>query len=157
MGKTCPFAILLNNRYSGIIIVIIVALIAGGAWYRNTLRNTDLDFADVVIEDVTPEDLELHIIKGKPGVLEFYTKSCPFCVKIEQELKQLKANYGGQIFVVKINAEVHSQKAVKHDIRGVPTLVFFDSEGKSVGSLAGYRNFEEIVETLVGLDLVKQR
>ncbi|MGI6164184.1 MAG: thioredoxin family protein [Bacillota bacterium] len=155
MSNTCPFAILLGGRFRWVVVVILLVAIASGIWYWNLARTRNLGLGDVVIEDIAPDGMSKYIPGSKPVILEFYTKSCPYCVKIEPELKEIKAKYGDKVLVLKMNAEVFPQEASRYEIRGVPTLVFLDQAGKPQATAAGYRDFEGIQEILQGLGFVK--
>jgi thioredoxin-related protein len=53
---------------------------------------------------------------------------------------------------IKVNAEKDRSLAAKYKVRGFPTLVFVDGEGKEVGRLVGYRaadRFLKDVEKIV--------
>ncbi len=154
MGKTCPFAGLSGYRY-GWVILLVFALALVGGWYRGRQRTPEQSLSGPTVKDIDPEELESLLSGGKPGVLEFYTKGCPFCVKIEPELAKLKDTYGEEVFVVKMNAEIHPQEAAKYEVRGVPTLIFFDSTGHTKRGLAGYRDFAIMSEMLKELEFVK--
>ena len=77
-------------------------------------RVPESDSGETTIEDIAPEDLTAYLTGDKRGILEFYTNSCPYCVMIEPELEELKAKYGEEIFIVKINAERYLMRLVWH-------------------------------------------
>lgn len=106
------------------------------------------------VADVSPEAFAQIASQGKPGILEFYTNSCPWCAKVEPELAKVKASYGEKVFVVKMNAEKYLSEASKHELTGVPTLLFFDAKGAPSVKVSGYRDFSGIVEVLKNLKWV---
>ncbi len=153
--NTCPLAVLTSNRYFRIVALFLVLLVAVG-WYWNMSRVPEPEQqVEITIEDIAPEDLSSYFTGNKRGILEFYTKSCPYCVMIEPELQALKAEYGEQIFIVKINAERYPDEASKYGIRGVPTLIFLDESGNTKASLAGYRDAEGILRILQHLGFIE--
>ncbi len=154
MNNTCPLAIFSGGRFRWVAAVLLLAALAAGL-YWNMARTRNLALGDVVIEDIAPDGMSKYVPGNKPVVLEFYTKSCPYCVKIEPELREIKAKYGDKVFVLKMNAEVFPQEASRYQIRGVPTLVFLDPAGKPQAIAAGYRDFEGIHDILQGLGFVK--
>jgi len=107
------------------------------------------------VADVTPQSMAMRLRERKPGILEFYTASCPYCRKIEPVLTRINAEYSDQIFMVKMNAEKYPDEAGKYRIPGVPALVFFDSEGHPKALVAGYRDFQNLTEILKGLKFIE--
>lgn len=149
-----PSAALAGNRYFRIVALALVLLVAAG-WYWNMSRVPESDSGETTIEDIAPEDLTAYLTGDKRGILEFYTNSCPYCVMIEPELEELKAKYGEEIFIVKINAERYPDEASEYGIRGVPMLIFLDESGNAKASLAGYRDAEGIARILRHLGFIE--
>lgn len=97
------------------------------------------------------EALQLAKKEGKPIFLDISASWCGPC-------KMLKANtfpdskVGGFYNSNFINVAVDGEKgegielAHKYKIRGYPTLLFLDAEGKVVAQTAGYRNPEQFIE-----------
>ena len=107
-------------------------------WYLWEARLSEPAAAGTVAE-VTPETFSELIEQGKPVVLEFYTNSCPWCEKIESGCTGQRCPRR-QGIVAKMNAEKHWAEASKYELSGVPTLVFFDADGRAVATAAGYRS-----------------
>lgn len=141
--------------YSRLVAVVLMVLVAAGAWYWNVARARKTEPGESTIHDVSPEDFIAYLAGDTPGILEFYTSSCPFCSMIEPELQKLKAEYGDEVFIVKMNAERYPHEASKYNVRGVPTLIFFDKSGNPKASLAGYRDAEGIADILRQLGFIK--
>jgi len=146
--RTCPS----KRRVIGAIILVIL-LASVWYWFSNRSLHREADGAGV--KDIDPESFSALAVRGKPGILEFYTTSCPYCKKIEPELAEVNAQYGAQIFVVKMNAEKYPDEAGKYQIPGVPTLIFFDAKGEPKVLAAGYRDVEGIVSILKNLNFVR--
>jgi thioredoxin 1 len=155
MKKTCPFTWIGRHRWIALLLLVILA--AAGIWYVGTVRSPSLEegTASRSILDVTDDTLDGYLSQGKPVVLEFYTKSCPYCVKMEPELSELNAKYSNKILVLKMNAELYPGTASAYKIQGVPTLLFFDAEGKLKKASPGYRKYSEIEGLLSDLGLIE--
>lgn len=107
------------------------------------------------LTDVDLEALSRLLASGKPGILEFYTTSCPYCKMMVPVLERIQREYGDRLFVVTMNAEKHPSEAGKYAIMGVPTVIVFDASGRTVGRLVGYRGYEEVLGALREYGLVR--
>ena len=153
MKNRCPFALLLSGRFRWVFIALLAAIVVGG-YYWGFHTSKVVDPQGVAVADVAPDQMADEILGDKPVLLELYTKSCPFCVKIEPELEKVKAKHGDKVSVVKMNAEIYPEEALKYQIRGVPTLVFIDASGNPEATAAGYRNSSDIEELLKQLGFI---
>ena len=131
-------------------------VVVGVFWVRtsNRFNSAGADPA-AEITDVGPQTLTQMLSLGKPGVLEFYTANCPYCMKIAPELAELDKQYGDRLFVVKMNAEKYPSEAVKYEVQGVPTLVYFDAAGVPKAVAPGYVTFDTMVKMLRQVKLVE--
>ena len=146
----------LSNGVSGrktVVLMLVLVLIVAVYWQLVSRRTSQGAGAEV--SEVTPAGLSQLLSSGKPGVLEFYTSSCPYCAKMATELARLSSSYGDKIFVVKLNAEKYVTEAVKYQVEAVPTLVYFDAAGRKLQVEAGYRDYKTLVQQLKDLGLVR--
>lgn len=134
-----------------VILVLLVLLAASATTWGVLRRRTE----PPGLTDVNPEALSRLLASGKPGILEFYTTSCPYCRMMVPVLERIRGEYGDHLFVVTMNAEKHPSEAGKYAIMGVPTVIVFDASGRTVGRLVGYRGYEEVVRALREYGLVK--
>ena len=74
-----------------------------------------------------------------PGllVLDVYTQSCVICRRLEPMVAAVALASGGAVRAHKIDAERHSEFALKYDIRGVPTLLLF-RDGRLIDRRSGF-------------------
>ncbi|HRC53306.1 MAG: thioredoxin family protein [Firmicutes bacterium] len=155
MKKTCPFAGMRKYRWIGVLLLL--AVVTSGVLYQlkvRAQRPAEGDPSESIL-DVTADTLNIYLTKGKPIVLEFYTKFCPYCARMEDELSELNAKYGDKILVLKMNAEMYPDTASAYKIQGVPTLVLFDAEGTVKETSPGYREYSEIEKLLMDLGLIE--
>lgn len=133
-------------------LMLALALIIVVFWNlsANRFKKTPVD----AIADVGPQTLSQMLVSGKAGILEFYTNACPYCVRMESELARVSSTYGADLFVVKMNSEKHASEAAKYKVTAVPTLIYFDSSGKTLATAVGYRDFEQLVRDLKQLQLI---
>ena len=155
MKKTCPFAGMKKYRWIGVILLL--AVVTSGVLYQlkvRAQRPSEADPSESVL-DVTADTLNIYLTKGKPVVLEFYTKICPYSARMEDELSKLSAKYGDRILVLKMNAEMYPDAVSAYNIQGVPTLVLFDAEGTIKKISPGYREYSEIEKLSMDLGLIE--
>lgn len=118
-------------------------------------RGKDLAAADDWVRDIDPAALGNILGQKKRVVLEFYTANCPYCLQIAPELSRVAREYSQLLTVVKMNAEKYPGEASRYRIPGVPTLVFFDTDGSAKLVAPGYRDYAGIVQILRNLEWVK--
>ncbi|HHY34083.1 MAG TPA: thioredoxin family protein [Firmicutes bacterium] len=131
--------------------LVLVVVAAGLFWYFRLDRR---ERSVAKVPDISPADFEKIINQGKPGILEFYTTSCPYCRLMVPVLEQLQADYGDRIFVVTMNAERYPSEAAKYEVPGVPALIFFDAQGKVADSVVGYHDYDAMVGVLKQLKFI---
>ena len=147
----------MSNGTSGrktVLLMLVLVLIVAVYWQMVSRRTTGQESGNEVA-DVTPAGLSQLLSSGKPGVLEFYTSSCPYCAKMATELARLSSSYGDKMFVVKLNAEKYVTEAIKYQVEAVPTLVYFDAAGRKLQVEVGYRDYKTLVQQLKDLGIVR--
>ncbi len=72
----------------------------------------------------------------QPVVVDFWAPWCSPCRMIAPILEKLAGEYGERIQVIKINTDENQELAMQHNVRGIPTLLFF-RDGQEVGRVVG--------------------
>lgn len=75
---------------------------------------------------------------GQPALIEFGAGYCPPCRLMEPILKAAEKDYKGRAAVVSIDVTKYPELATKAGVRVIPTLVFYDAEGREVARHVGY-------------------
>jgi thioredoxin 1 len=88
----------------------------------------------------------------KPVVVEFFSHSCPHCIKFAPVYTQLSNVIDGEARFVKIDVirnDANRNFAHSRGIRTVPTLEVF-YHGRVIGNIVGYHETQKIVHAVKG-------
>ena len=103
------------------------------------------------LEPSTAEAFQAALQSGRPTVVDFGGKTCPACIRLRPVLGALKDAHTGRINVLMMEVSDHRDLARQYKIRLIPTLIFFDAQGREVHRNAGFMNREEIEQVLSDL------
>lgn len=84
----------------------------------------------------------------KPVLVDFFATWCGPCQALAPILKQVKESLGDRITIVKIDVDKNQQMAAQYQVRGVPTMILFQS-GKQVWRQSGLVSKEEMIKTIL--------
>ena len=74
---------------------------------------------------------------GKPVVVDFWAPWCGPCRSIAPIIEELATAYEDRVIIGKYNVDDDTDLGVEYGIRNIPTLLFFDKEGKMVDKHVG--------------------
>jgi thioredoxin-like negative regulator of GroEL len=92
----------------------------------------------------------LHV--EEPVVVEFFSHSCPHCIKFGPVYTQLAEALDGEARFIKIDvlgSEANRALAHSRGVRTVPTLEVL-YRGRVIGSMVGYHEAKKVVPTVKG-------
>lgn len=69
-------------------------------------------------------------VPGMVTLVELGAKQCIPCKMQAPVLEALKREYAGRAAIVSIDVEIHPDETDKFDLRTIPTLIFYDAQGK---------------------------
>lgn len=95
--------------------------------------------------DITQIPLDRVLGKGKPTLAEFGWRTCIPCKAMKPILEELAVEYKDEVNVIIVEVYDHEDLSRRYGIRGIPTQIFFDKDGKEVARHAGYIAKEDIL------------
>jgi len=106
-----------------------------------TIYLTDADFRTKIIDYEKAK--QWKYLGDKPAVIDFYATWCGPCKTIAPMLEELADEYGGRIYVYKIDVDKETNLAATFNIRSIPTLFFIPMDGNPQ-IIQGARSKEEL-------------
>jgi thioredoxin 1 len=90
-----------------------------------------------------------ELINGKvPVLVDFHAEWCGPCKAQAPILEQLAKRVGEKARIIKVDVDRNPQVAQKYEVRGVPTLLIFQS-GKILWRGSGLRQADELEQRLL--------
>lgn len=99
-------------------------------------------------ESNTEEELKQALTSGKPVLVDFGANSCVPCRQLRPVLKEIRTEYSDKAKILVIDVYKYQNLAREHKVMLIPTLIFFDSQGKEVFRHVGILEKEKIVAKL---------
>lgn len=87
------------------------------------------------------------INKNKVVLIDFHAEWCGPCKSLAPILKDVKAELGDKISIIKVDVDKNQTLASKYQVRGVPTMLLFN-EGKQVWRESGVVPKQAILQEL---------
>ncbi len=88
------------------------------------------------------------IQSDKPVLVDFFATWCGPCQMLAPILKEVKANLGERISIIKIDVDKNQAVAAQYQVRGVPTMILFQN-GKQLWRQSGVLSKEDIIKVIV--------
>jgi thioredoxin 1 len=105
------------------------------------------------ISDISADSFHETILHAdEPVVVEFFSHSCPHCIRFKPVYEELSELLGGEARFFRIDVALNEENrdlAHTRGVRSVPTVEVF-YRGRVVGSLTGYHNIKKVSGTVNG-------
>jgi thioredoxin 1 len=105
------------------------------------------------LAEVTDQTFEAEILKSDlPVVIDFWAEWCAPCRQIAPIIKELAAEYGDRVKIVKMDIDANPSTPGQYGIRAIPTILAFKG-GQVVHQLQGARpkaDFDTMIKELIG-------
>lgn len=87
---------------------------------------------------------------GKPIMTDVFTESCGWCEKLDMETFSNTdvIALSKKFTCVKLDADKYPAIPDKYNVRGYPTILFFDSKGERIHTVIGYKNAENFLSEM---------
>ena len=90
-----------------------------------------------------------------PVLVEFTSLKCAPCKKMQPVIEKVKAEYTGRLTVEVYDVSKEKSLIDRFNLYGLPTEIFFDTNGKEVYRHLGAMSKEDITKKLKELKLIK--
>jgi thioredoxin 1 len=87
-------------------------------------------------------------VKGKVTMVDLGAASCIPCKMMAPILDKLAKRYEGKAAVVFIDLRYNREAVQQFEVRGIPTQIFFDKNGREISRHMGFMSEEAIVARL---------
>jgi thioredoxin 1 len=91
---------------------------------------------------------ESLISDSRPVIIDFHAVWCSPCKMQSPILKEVAAEFGDKIKVIKIDVDQNNEIAGRYDIQSVPTLIIF-KDGKLVWRQSGVVSKDQLKSILL--------
>ena len=90
--------------------------------------------------------LDQALVNGRPTVVEFYANWCEVCHGMAPAMAELERTYRRQLDVVLLNVDnpMWEEEIQRYGVRGLPTLLLLDAQGRQRGESLGGRQPQEL-------------
>jgi thioredoxin 1 len=110
--------------------------------------------------DISAKSFHKEVLEAnEPIVVEFFSHSCPHCVKFSPVYKKVSEALGHEAKFAKVDVMLNdSNRTLAHQrgVRTVPTLEIFYG-GRVIGSIVGYHHYEKVTKALKNFLVKKDR
>jgi thioredoxin 1 len=87
-------------------------------------------------------------VKGMVTMIDLGAKKCIPCKMMAPIMEKMEKKYDGKAAIVFIDVWENPEQARRFGIRGIPTQIFYDADGKEVTRHVGFMPETRIVKTL---------
>jgi thioredoxin 1 len=97
---------------------------------------------------VTDDTFEAEVIQSNVlAIVDFWAPWCAPCHMIAPILREIAADYDGQLKVAKLDVDQNPQVATQFGVMSIPTMILF-KDGEAVERLIGYMPKERLLEKI---------
>ncbi|MFZ5569644.1 MAG: thioredoxin family protein [Thermodesulfobacteriota bacterium] len=105
--------------------------------------------------DSKPGEIPQVPTPGMVTMVDLGATKCIPCKMMAPIIEELKKEYEGRASIIFIDVWEHKEEARRFGIRGIPTQIFYDKNGKEVSRHMGFLDKKSIEATLENLGVAK--
>jgi thioredoxin 1 len=120
-----------------LIIVAVVLLVGGVAWFRTTRGGAGASGAGATSAPATAA-ANPAAARHLPRVVDLGADKCKACKELAPILEELRKEYDGRVLVEFIDVWQNPAASDLYGIRLIPTQIFYDAHGKEVWRHEGF-------------------
>lgn len=133
-----------------VILATVIVLVVVGVY--TLLASKPSSSVDVVQEGgVTAAGSTMVPASGLVTMIDLGATECIPCKMMAPILEEVKKEYEGRADIIYIDVWKNPEEAKKHNIRAIPTQIFFDAEGVEKERHVGFMDKKKIVAILTKL------
>jgi thioredoxin 1 len=106
------------------------------------------------LEASTADAFQAALKSGRPTLVDFGSNNCPACIRLRPVMRALKDAHKDSINVLFLEVSANRDLALFYKVRLVPTLIFFDAQGREVHRETGFMGQEAMEKVLRDLELL---
>ncbi len=104
------------------------------------------------VSEITTAEWDKKVIESKGLIMvDFWAPWCGPCRMVAPVVDELAEEYKGRVSFLKLNTDDNQEIAVRYQVMGIPTLIFF-KDGKIVSKLVGAQSkktFKDKIEEIL--------
>ena len=95
-------------------------------------------------------DPDVALANGRPTLFEFYADWCAACREMAPEMLTIEDQVDNKIDIILLNVDNNRWQDLidKYQVRGIPQLNFFDSNGNELGISIGAKNLQQLTQLI---------
>ncbi len=97
------------------------------------------------------QELSQALHSGKPTLVMFYATWCNPCRLEKPIIGEIQLEYGSRVNVVYVDVDRYPRLVSHYGIRGTPTMMLFDAQGRLAKIFVGYTPKPQLVAALEAL------
>jgi thioredoxin 1 len=100
------------------------------------------------LNQINEADFQTEVLDAElPVLVDFTAVWCGPCKMLDPVVKELAAEWDGQVKVVKLDVDTNQNIAMQYHVMGVPTLMLFKN-GQEAHRMTGYQPKKRILKNL---------
>ncbi len=124
-----------------------------GIWFVMICWAAAISFAG---DSETPAKIPPIPTPGMVTMLDLGAHKCIPCKMMAPIITELQKEYAGRASIIFIDVWEHQDQTQRFGIRGIPTQIFYDKEGKEISRHMGFLDKKSIVATFESLNVPKE-